>query len=289
MKGEINSMTSEDIYSRFKPGINPPQDITGSEWWFIFHDNKLLVKKEGNEVNILKNTDLTDLNLNIIRSQYLGSFDGDNCYSAEIGEIIMDSEKMGLRDLRSLLGLLKEDMFSIAGQAFQIVNWDRTHQYCGKCGAQTVPKTNERAKACPECGFLSFPRISPAIIVAIIRDNKILLAHNSQFKNNMHSAIAGFVEPGETFEECVRREVEEEVGIKVKNIKYFGSQPWPFPHSLMIGFTAEYAGGEIKVDGVEIDDAGWFSVHSLPDMLPSKYSIARKLIDWFIKNNNEAL
>jgi NAD+ diphosphatase len=132
---------------------------------------------------------------------------------------------------------------------------------------------------------MSYPRLSPAVITAVLKDNKILLSHYAAFKGNMHTIIAGFVEPGETLEECIKREILEEVGIQVRNIKYFGSQPWPFPNSLMIGFTAEYESGEISVDRTEISEAGWYDVNSLPE-LPPKMSIAREIIDWFIQSNS---
>jgi len=132
----------------------------------------------------------------------------------------------------------------------------------------------------------SYPRKSPAVIVSIVRDNKILLARSQKFSNvNMYSVLAGFVDPGESLEDCVRREIREEVRIEVKNIQYFGSQSWPFPDSLMVGFTAEYKSGEISIDNDEIDEAGWFSVSELP-RIPRKISIARQLIDWFIEKNS---
>jgi NAD+ diphosphatase len=137
------------------------------------------------------------------------------------------------------------------------------------------------AKECPGCGFLSFPRISPAVIVLVEKENRVLLARVKRFTTELYSVLAGFVEPGETLEETVRREVEEEVGIKVKNLRYFGSQPWPFPDSLMIGFTADYESGEIKIDETEIADAGWYDPDRLPT-IPGKISIARELIDWFV-------
>jgi NAD+ diphosphatase len=129
-----------------------------------------------------------------------------------------------------------------------------------------------------------FPRISPAVIVLIERGDHVLLARASHFPEGMHSVVAGFVEPGESLEETVSREIEEETGILVEDVRYFGSQPWPFPDSLMIGFTARYASGEIRIDGKEIVDAGWFSVDDLPE-IPGKVSIARKLIDWFIEKH----
>jgi NAD+ diphosphatase len=188
------------------------------------------------------------------------------------------------KDLRSLYGILDEDIFLLAGKAYQIINWDKNHQFCGRCGSHTENLEGERAKKCPKCGFISYPVLSPAVITAIIKGNKILLAHNSGFKNNMYSLIAGFVEPGETLEEGVKREIMEEVGVQVKNVKYWGSQPWPFPNSLMIGFTAEYESGEINVDGVEIASAAWFDINNLPK-LPTEISIARKIINWYIENN----
>jgi NAD+ diphosphatase len=144
---------------------------------------------------------------------------------------------------------------------------------------------DERAKICPKCGLVAYPRLSPAVIVAVLRDNCILLAHSHRFPAKFYSVLAGFVEPGETLEECVEREVYEEVGIRVRAIRYFGSQPWPFPDSLMIAFTANYAGGEIRIDHSEIADANWFSANDLPH-IPPKISIARQLIDWFLEKES---
>jgi NAD+ diphosphatase len=136
---------------------------------------------------------------------------------------------------------------------------------------------------CPQCGLINYPRLSPAVIVAVLKNNKILLGRNKRFKLPFYSVLAGFVEPGETLEQCVKREIHEEVGITVKNIRYFGSQPWPFPDSLMIAFTADYAGGDIHLDGSEIIDAAWFGKDNLPQ-IPPRISIARQLIEWFIQN-----
>jgi NAD+ diphosphatase len=139
----------------------------------------------------------------------------------------------------------------------------------------------ERAKECPRCGLLVFPRLSPAIIVLVERGHQMLLGRPRHFPPGLYSVIAGFVEPGETLEDAVMREVQEEVGIAIKDLRYFGSQSWPFPHSLMVGFTATYAGGEISLDEMEMEDAGWFTADNLPT-LPGKISIARELIDWFL-------
>jgi NAD+ diphosphatase len=189
---------------------------------------------------------------------------------------------MAFEGLRQVYGRLDEDLFWIAARAVQIIDWDKTHRFCGQCGVPLKIKTTERAKECPQCGLLHFPRLAPAIIVLVERGNELLLARSRHFMPGMYSVLAGFVEPGESLEEAVVREVKEEVGIEIKDIKYFGSQPWPFPHSLMIGFTATYAGGGISLDDEEIEKADWFTMDSLPH-IPGKISIARKLIDWFIE------
>ncbi len=170
---------------------------------------------------------------------------------------------------------------SFAGRAVQIVEWDRNHRFCGRCGSETRRQAAELARTCPRCGLQQFPRISPAVIVRVERGDCILLARSPHFAAGVYSTLAGFVEPGESLEETVVREVREEVGVSVANIRYFGSQPWPFPHSLMIGFVADYESGELRPQEGEIEDAGWFGVDDLPG-LPSRYSIARELIEEFI-------
>ena len=253
--------------------------------WFIFSGNKLLVEsdEEGSSVPFLE--DPSRLNLDILRKQSLGKLDGSFCYSAECAPDARAPEGMSFHGLRPLYGQLDDRLFRLAGRAFQIMNWDRTHQFCSQCGHPTRDKEDETAKLCPACGFVSFPVMSPAIIVAVTRDDQILLARAGRFPKEMYSVLAGFVEPGESLEECIRREVKEEVGVDVTNIRYFGSQPWPFPNSLMIGFTAECGGGEIRIDEKEIVDAGWFRADNLPK-IPDKLSIARRLIDWFVEGKH---
>ncbi|UCG11102.1 MAG: NAD(+) diphosphatase [Deltaproteobacteria bacterium] len=267
---------------RFIPAVAPPSEEIRSAWWFVFRDDALLVKLSDETALIPCVADTAELDLRAVREQYLGTLDGRPCYSAQLPDDAVVPEGMTFRGLRSVFGLMEEDLFWIAGRAIQIVNWDQTHQYCGRCGSPTTTKSNERAKICPQCGLTSFPRISPAIIVAVLKENRILLARASHFPPGLYSVLAGFVEPGETFEDCVRRELMEEVGVEVRNISYFGSQPWPFPNSLMVAFTASYASGEVTVDKTEILDAGWFTAHDLP-RIPDKISIARRMIDWFVE------
>jgi NAD+ diphosphatase len=272
-------MHRESIYKRYIPATGgAPADTEAC--WFAFSSSRLLVSDTGKAVPSARS--LEEFGIFAVRTQYLGTLEGQPCYSAEISPDIAAPAGMSFRDLRSTFTIMEEDLWLLAGRALQIVNWDQTHQYCGRCGQKTETLAEERAKRCPACGFLSYPRISPAVITAVFKDDKILLSHNATFPGKWHSICAGFVEPGETLEECVRREIREELGIEIKNIKYFGSQPWPFPNSLMLGFTANWAGGELVPDGKEIVDAGWFTAGNMPE-IPPKISIAREIIDWYLE------
>jgi NAD+ diphosphatase len=182
--------------------------------------------------------------------------------------------------LMGLWGTVDDVVWTVAGRAVQLVEWDRTHRFCGRCATPTEPVTGERSRRCPACGLLAFPRLAPAMIVLVTRDSgrEALLARGTRFPIPMWSCLAGFVEPGETLEEAVHREVLEEVGVTVDDVRYWGSQPWPFPHSLMLGFTASYAGGEITPYPAEIAEAGWYRRDDLPPVPPA-VSIARRMID----------
>lgn len=261
--------------------ISTQEEEETAAYWLLFQGNEFLVLDNKGTL-VLPDINPNMLNIKMIRKQYIGLVDGRPCYAAELSPDTVTPEGMTFCDLRRLFGQIPDDLFFLAGKAYQISQWDRNHLYCGRCGIQTENKIDERAKLCPSCGLVNYPRISPAIIVAITRGQEILLAQGISFQGAFYSVLAGFVEPGETFEECVHREVKEEVGLKVKNIKYFGSQPWPFPDSLMVGFTAEYDCGDIIIDKREILDAGWFTAEQLPP-IPYTGSIARKLIDWFIR------
>jgi len=179
---------------------------------------------------------------------------------------------------RSAINAMPEAAWHKAARGLAYVNWKASTRFCGRCGHQNGDKADELARHCPACGALSFPRISPAVLAAIRRDDKLLLARNSNHKTGIWSILAGFVEPGETLEACVQREVLEEVAIGVNNIRYLGSQPWPFPDQLMVGMTAEWAGGELQPDGVEIAEAGWFGPDDHPP-LPMHGSLSRRLIE----------
>ena len=274
-------MISGEQQKSFELTFAPMEEQSASDWWFVFRGDKLLVRETKVSATIPSYSDLGELKRSFLRTHFLGKLNGIACYLGEVDGNFPDIEGMTFLELRPLLGLLDEDVFSVAGRAFQILHWDRTHQFCGKCGARTEPKGDERAKTCSQCGLVSYPEVSPAIIVSVVRGSEILLARSRKFKTGFYSVLAGFVEPGETFEQCVRREVREEVGIDVENIQYFASQPWPFPNTLMVGFTADYTGGEIDIDKAEITDANWFKAGDLP-VIPRTGTIARRLIDWFI-------
>lgn len=275
-------MQRESIYMRYEPAVTAPTDKTEAAYWFIFYGSKILVISENNACRIPYMKYPAQAGLSVIRTQYLGLFDGKPCYSAELSTEEAVPAGMTFIELRALYDFIAEDLFLLAGKAYQIIGWDQTHQFCGRCGSPTEDLQGERAKICPKCSFISYPRICPAVITAVRKGDQLLLAHAKHFKEGMYSLIAGFVEAGETLEEAVQREIMEEVGIRVKNIQYLGSQPWPFPNSMMLGFTAEYESGEIHVDGVEITDANWYGKDTLPG-LPSEVSIARKIINWWME------
>jgi len=183
-------------------------------------------------------------------------------------------------DFRTLYLSISEVELGLLGRAIQIIDWYATSRYCSACGTPTTVSERESVARCPDCGHDQYPRLAPAMIVAVVRDGQLLLARSPRFRAEFHSVLAGFVEPGETAEECVRREVFEEAGIQVKNVRYFGSQSWPFPHSLMLGFTAEWAAGELQIDEEELVHADWYAADEMPTV-PSEISISGRLIAWF--------
>jgi len=224
--------------------------------------------------------------LDIRSTQYLGHAGSIACYAVEISS---ESELPGWTyypGVRDLFGILPDKELAVAALAVRLTDFDRTTRFCGRCGAGMQQSRQERAKICPSCGLTTYPCVSPAIIVLVRKDDTILLARSPRFPPDLYGVIAGFVEPKETLEEAIHREVREETGIEITRIRYFGSEPWPFPTSLMIGFNADYAGGELAIDNDEIISAGWFDHDHLP-RLPSTMSISRALIDQWIKEMND--
>jgi NAD+ diphosphatase len=264
---------------RFVPLVAPPPGLASPALWFVFQGTQVLVRRieDRTEIPMLRNT--LDIGLAPLRTQYLGTFGDQHCFACECPEGCTAPDGTRWSGLRALFGALDDSLFALAGRAFQIVDWDRSHQFCGRCGTPTESKPSERARVCPNCGQTHYPRIAPAVMALVRRGHEFLLARSPHFPPGMFSALAGFSEPGETLEQTLVREVREEVGIEVTNLRYFASQPWPFPHSLMIAFHVDYAGGEIVPDPNEIEAAGWFSADRLPPALPNPISIARRLID----------
>ncbi|MAT04245.1 MAG: NAD(+) diphosphatase [Acidimicrobiaceae bacterium] len=219
-------------------------------------------------------------------THFVGVVDGAAWWAVDVPTDVDDPSYGAALDLRAYFGRAPEHHWLAAGRGVQIVEWARTHRFCGRCAAPTEPAERERAMRCANCDLVAFPRLAPAMITLVTRgepgpDQEVLLARGVQWTVPMYSCLAGFVEPGESLEAAVVREVDEEVGITVSDPTYFGSQPWPFPNSLMVGFTAEYESGEIDCDPTEIADAGWYRRDALP-MIPPGISIARRLIDAWV-------
>ncbi len=287
------------ISDDFHPAVEPSDNIAAAAdtFWFICQGSSIVVKEaaigivtekslgieNGLSVPQAKAIEAVGITPSITptKTQFLGYLRDRGCAAVELTKLAKLPEGYQLRSLRSLYGELSEDLFAIAARAVQIIEWDRTHQYCGQCAAPMDQLPNQRAKRCPNCDLRQYPKLSPAVIMLIHKGDEVLLARAPRFRAGLYSVLAGFVEPGESLEETVAREVREEVGIEIKNIRYFGSQPWPFPKSLMIGFIAEYDSGTLTLDPVEIEAAEWFPKHNLPPV-PGPLSIARKLINWFI-------
>ena len=276
----------------FEESVRAP--ARGEGHWFVFRGTELLVemgppdprpsddprvrqRPSWARLPLLKNHNWLDGEA--VRTLYLGRLGGTDCWAAELAaHATAPAAGFSWEGLRALFSVLDDRHFALAGRALQLVDWDRTHQFCGRCGTRTEPHATERVRTCPACKLSAYPRVAPAVMALVKRERQLLLARSPHFPPGMYSALAGFVEPGESLEQCLAREVAEEVGVRVSASRYFASQSWPFPHSLMIAFVAEWASGEIRPQAGEIEDAKWFDVLQLPK-LPSKISIARRLID----------
>ena len=263
------------VFARARGGDRPP---AAAARWFVFNGRDVLLRQADDGLFIPLAHSAVELGLDVLDDPlYIGQLDGVPCMAALLAEETVP-EGYAAKDLRTLYGLVDETTWSIAGLAFQLTYWAANTRYCPRTGDRTRLKVGEWAMECPACGLLQYPHVSPCIIVLVRDGDRMLLTRQPGWPAGRYGLVAGFVEPNETLEECVAREVREETALAVDDICYVSSQAWPFPHQLMVGFTARHAGGEIVVDHGELEDAAWFPIDD-PPILPPKPSIARRIID----------
>lgn len=248
-------------------------------FWFIFYKDQLLLEKKDGAYTIPCTIEVPfDIRGKTIHT--VSSLGGHFCQACSIDKMIEETDRYMMIGLRASYDYIQEDLYKVAGKAHEILHWDKNSQYCPACGVRTI-QTTSICKQCPTCKQEFYPVISTAIIVLIRKGDSILLVHARNFKGAFHGLVAGFLETGESLEECVKREVMEETGLTINNITYFGNQSWPYPSGLMIGFIADYESGEIKLQDEELSSGAFYTKDILPE-LPRRLSIARKMIDWWL-------
>ena len=265
----------------FEPAVLQPTAPTEQAWCFAFHEGQVLLPGAEEAIALLP---VPAIVFGQAPRHYLGRLGGIDCWTLKL-----DAVPAGWRalPLRAAMMALPEPLMLLAGRAAQVLEWERSHRFCGVCGTPTEALAHERARRCPACAQVVYPRLSPAMMALVWRGRELLLARSPGYKPGSYSALAGFVEAGESLEDCVVREVAEEVGVQVRNLRYYGSQSWPFPHSLMVAYTAEWDGGEIVPQPGEIEDAQWFDIDALP-LIPPRFSIAGHLIRDTVERLREA-
>lgn len=267
----------------FRPDSQIP-DADQPALHIVFQRGKLVSDLRSPLACVLEESVLQHGNWQVRRRQFIGYWQDQPCFAVEIDELDhVDELSFQRGNLYQLLGRVDDQLFSMAGRAAQLLAWERDHQYCGRCGSPMQFDGAERAMRCEPCGISQFPRIAPCIIVLVTRGEELLLARNAGFPPGMYSTLAGFIEPGESAEETLVREVREEVGIEVGSLRYFQSQAWPFPNQLMLGYFAEYGSGDIVPDQQEIVDARWFHYRELPN-IPPQSAIAGQLIRHYVSS-----
>ncbi|MFA5959162.1 MAG: NAD(+) diphosphatase [Tatlockia sp.] len=256
------------------------QKTSDVRWFIILSDGTIALKHDNTLPGSL---DIPSLETDFLRHFNLGEINGIAYFCAELNQ---DTCLTSMRSfsLRQGLSLVSDFEYGLAVKAYSLIQWDKNHQFCSRCSAPTQRPEKPFVRVCPHCNLHFFPRISPSIIVLIRKNDQLLMARSPHFLPGIYGLIAGFVDAGESLEEAVHREVEEEVGITIKNLCYFGSQPWPFPDSLMVAFTADYESGEISIDQEEIVEAGWYRFDKLPGRPSTSISISSALIDDFIRS-----
>ncbi len=253
--------------------------MTSTRYWFLFHEGTVLLCKQNETCRIPEGDEPP---FSIEGSVHnIGLKDGKPCVAAFLASAVEEDEQYVAVGLRESNECLPGEWYRLAGRASELLFWDRTTRFCSACGMATEQNT-AISKICPSCHREVFPQVTPAILAMVLRGEEILLVHARNFKGTFKGLVAGFVESGETLEECVQRELHEETSLEVTNIRYFGSQEWPYPNSLMIGFVADYAGGEINFLDEELSSGDFYSKDNLPE-LPRKLSLARKMIDAWLE------
>lgn len=267
----------------FRPDNTPPA-ICSEELHIVFQRGELITDLRAASACLLQAQQVERCGWREQRRQFLGYWNEQPCYAIEIdADDQPDPLKYARGNLYHILGRVDERLFALAGRAQQLLDWERDHQFCGRCGQRMRVDSQERAMRCDSCRTINYPRIAPCVIVLVTRGEELLLARNANFPQPMYSTLAGFIEAGENVEETLAREVREEVGVEVDHLRYFQSQSWPFPNQLMLGFFADYAGGDIVCDPTEIADARWFHYTDLP-MVPPAASISGQLIGHYIQS-----
>ena len=261
----------ENINTSSKSGIS-----------IILRNQEFLTSKNSDFL-IFEEDDLKWSEMKMVNKQFIGYLNDKPCHILEIDEDSKLDNDLILTPLRNLLGRIPDSLFTICSRSLQLSEWRRNNQFCGVCGTKMKMHETERAMFCECNNVLVYPRISPCVIVLVTRGEELLLAHNKNFPGTFYSTLAGFIEAGESAESAIHREIFEEVKVRVQNIKYFGSQSWPFPSQLMLGYHAEYLEGEITPDGEEIDLADWFHYKDLPQVPTGNISISGQLIESYIE------
>ena len=245
--------------------------------------NQEFLTSKNSEFLIFEEDDLKWSEMEMVNKQFIGYLNDKPCYILEIAENSKLDKDLILTPLRNLLGRIPDSLFTVCSRSLQLSEWSKNNQFCGVCGTKMKMHETERAMFCECNNVLVYPRISPCVIVLVTKGEQLLLAHNKNFPGTFYSTLAGFIEAGESAESAIHREIYEEVKVNVKNIEYFGSQSWPFPSQLMLGFHAEYLDGDITPDGEEIDLADWFHYKDLPQVPTGNISISGQLIESYIE------
>lgn len=248
-------------------------------YWFIFFNDQLLLQKKGETYTIPYSINPPVPVKNVLEVSLLE--DMPACTTSAVDTPLEETAEYLPMGLRASYDYLDPVLHKIAGKAYELIYWDQHSRFCPSCGTKTVMQTTI-SKQCPNCKYEIYPVVSPAILVLIRKGDAILLVHARNFRGSFYGLVAGFLETGETLEECVRREVMEETGLEINNITYFGNQPWPYPSNLMVGFIADYVSGTIRLQDEELSEGAFFTKDNLPE-LPRKLSLARKMIDWWLE------